>query len=59
MDTKIRETNIYTIIAIYRDGLATEAECVASLALLNVRGAFKGLDFIGYDYVNQAWLKTE
>jgi hypothetical protein len=45
------------IIQMYFDGTLREDEAVARLDHLQVRGAFDGLRYIGYDYANQTWVE--
>ncbi len=52
------------IISWYKDGMVTEAEALAELDKLQIRGAFreKASDkhfFIGFDYKNQTWITID
>lgn len=41
---------------LYLDGLITQAELIARLDAIQVRGAVEGATFVGYDYANQCWV---
>lgn len=43
--------------ALYVDGLIVQAELVARLEAIQVRGAVEGATFVGYDYAGQRWIK--
>ena len=48
------------ILAQFYAGLITQAECVASLERLQVRGAFDSQSsYIGYDYRTQQWVEAD
>lgn len=58
------ENNMEKIISWYKDGMVTEAEALAELDKLQIRGAFreKASDkhfFIGFDYKNQTWITID
>ena len=46
----------YQILNRWLDGLITQAEALAELKAIQVRGAFGAKGFTGYDYLNQQWI---
>lgn len=42
----------------YTEGLITRDEMNTKLEIIGVHGAVEGLDFTGFDYDNQAWIRV-
>jgi len=54
-----KQTVVYRIVKMFKDGLLTEKEAIDKLDFLEIRGSFNGENnfFIGYDYKYQEWIE--